>query len=153
VENLEIVLVGQFGAAVIDEFSERGQTRLRDFLSNSTIAPLARLEAYFDDRIEALRASNYASGCLMGNFSAEAADHSTLIREHLARHFEAWSSLFEKCISEARDQGAIGDQFTAASLARFIFHSWEGALLRMRVEKSDAALVEFKKIVFGKILA
>jgi TetR/AcrR family transcriptional repressor of nem operon len=142
-----------FGAEVIDEYSARGQIKLRGFLCNPKIAPLARLEAYFDDRIKAFRASNYARGCLMGNFSAEAADHSTLIREHLAKHFEAWSSLFEKCISEAQDQGAIDRQFPAASLARFIFHSWEGALLRMRVEKSDSPLVEFKKIVFSKILA
>jgi TetR/AcrR family transcriptional repressor of nem operon len=142
-----------FGAEVIDEYSERGQIKLRDFLCNPEIAPLARLEAYFDDRIEAFRASNYARGCLMGNFSAEAADHSTLIREHLVKHFEAWSSLFEKCISEAQDQGTIDRQFPAASLARFIFNSWEGTLLRMRVEKSDAPLFEFKEIVFGKILA
>jgi TetR/AcrR family transcriptional regulator, transcriptional repressor for nem operon len=142
-----------FGAEVIDEYSERGQIKLRDFLCNPEIAPLARLEAYFDDRIEAFRASNYARGCLMGNFSAEAADHSTLIREHLVKHFEAWSSLFEKCISEVQDQGAIDRQFPAALLARFIFNSWEGALLRMRVEKSDAPLFEFKEIVFGKILA
>ena len=47
-----------FGAEVIDEYSERGQSKLRDFMCNSEIAPLARLEAYFDDRIEAFRASN-----------------------------------------------------------------------------------------------
>jgi TetR/AcrR family transcriptional repressor of nem operon len=116
-------------------------------------SPLARLESYFDDRIEALRASNYTRGCLLGNFSAEAADHSALIRESLAKHFGAWSSLFEKCIAEAQEQGTIGNQFPAASLASFIFNSWEGALLRMRVEKSDAPLIEFKEIIFGKLLA
>jgi TetR/AcrR family transcriptional repressor of nem operon len=141
-----------FGAEVIDEYSERGQSKLRDFLCNSEIAPLARLEAYFDDRIEAFRASNYARGCLMGNFSAEAADHSVLIREHLAKHFRAWSSIFENCISEAQNQGAISSQFPAVSLADFVLNSWEGALLRMRVEKSDAPLIEFKKMIFGKIL-
>jgi len=32
-------------------------------------------------------------------------------------------------------------------------NSWEGALLRMRVEKSDAPLIAFKEIVFGGLLA
>jgi TetR/AcrR family transcriptional repressor of nem operon len=32
-------------------------------------------------------------------------------------------------------------------------NSREGALLRMRAEKCDAALVEFKEVVFGKLLA
>ncbi len=103
-----------FGAEVIDVYSDRGQRKLRDFLCNPDVAPLARLEAYFDDRIEAFRASNYTRGCLLGNFSAEAADHSALVRE---------------------------------------FNSWEGAVLRMRVEKSDAPLIEFKDIIFGKLLA
>lgn len=142
-----------FGAEVIDAYSDRAQDKLRDFLCDPGVAPRARLEAYFDDRIEAFRASNYTRGCLMGNFSAEAADHSTLIREHLVQQFAAWSSLFETCIGEAQAQGTIGRQFPAALLARFTMNSWEGALLRMRVEKSDAPLIEFKEMVFGRLLA
>ena len=142
-----------FGAEVIDVYSDRGQSKLHDFLCNPDIAPRIRLEAYFDDRIEAFRASNYIRGCLLGNFSTEAADHSALIREHLVKQFDLWSSLIATCIAEAQKQGAIGDQFPAALLARFVLNSWEGALLRMRVEKSDAALIEFKEIVFGKLLA
>jgi TetR/AcrR family transcriptional regulator, transcriptional repressor for nem operon len=141
-----------FGAEVIDLYADRGQAKLRDFLGKPDVAPLVRLAAYFDDRIAALRASNYARGCLLGNFSAEAADHSALIRKHLAKHFRDWSRMLETVLSEAQDQGAIGHQFPPALLAGFILNSWEGALLRMRVEKSDAALLEFKKMVFGKIL-
>lgn len=51
-------------------------------------------------------------------------------------------------ISEAQEQGAIDNQLPAALLARFVFNSWEGALLRMRAEKSDAPLIEFKGVVF-----
>jgi TetR/AcrR family transcriptional repressor of nem operon len=89
----------------------------------------------------------------MGNFSAEAADHSSLIRERLAKSFEDWCSVIANCISEAQDQGAIDRQFAASSLARFILNSWEGTLLRMRAEKSDGPLLDFKEFVFGKILA
>lgn len=141
-----------FGAEVIEAYSDRGQEKLREFLCHADLAPLARLERYFDDRIEAFRASNYARGCLLGNFSAEAADHSAPIRDHLARKFDAWSRLIEECVAEAQKQGAIGASIPAAILARFILNSWEGALLRMRVEKSDAPLIEFKRIVFGKLL-
>lgn len=142
-----------FGAEVIDAYSDHGQRKLRGFLCAPDRTPLARLEAYFDDRIEAFKASNYARGCLMGNFSAEAADHSALIRDRLVRQFDAWSNLIEQCIAEAQRQGTIGDRIPAAISARFIMNSWEGALLRMRIEKSDAPLVEFKEIVFGKLLS
>jgi TetR/AcrR family transcriptional repressor of nem operon len=142
-----------FAAKVIDAYFDRGQEKLRAFLGNAEAAPLARLEAYFDDRIEALRKAGLSRGCLLGNFSAEVADHSPLIRKHLARQFGAWSRYFESCIGEAQEQGTIGDRFPSALLARFLLNSWEGALLRMRAEKSDAALLEFKEIIFGKLLA
>jgi TetR/AcrR family transcriptional repressor of nem operon len=141
-----------FGTEVIDAYSDRVQAKLRDFLCDSGVAPLARLEAYFDDRIEAFRASNYARGCLLGNFSAEAADHSPVIRDHLARHFDAWSGLFAACIAEGQAAGGIATRVPAPSLAHFILNSWEGALLRMRAKRSDAPLMAFKHIVFGEVL-
>jgi TetR/AcrR family transcriptional repressor of nem operon len=140
-----------FAAEVIDAYSNRGQERLRSFLLNQDAAPRARLEAYFDERIEAFRAAQYVRGCLMGNFSAEAADQSALIRDGLTKHFGAWCDLLEACIVEAQKQGEISDQFPASLLAKFLLNSWEGALLRMRAEKSDTSLLDFKEIVFKKL--
>jgi TetR/AcrR family transcriptional repressor of nem operon len=142
-----------FGIEVVDAYFDRNEGKLRDFFCNSNVEPLARLEAYFDDRIAAFRANGFARGCLLGNFSAEVADHSVLMREHLVEHFEAWSSFFEKCIAEAQKQGVISDKLPAALLGRFVLNSWEGALLRMRAEKSDVALVEFKEAVFDGLFA
>jgi TetR/AcrR family transcriptional regulator, transcriptional repressor for nem operon len=141
-----------FGTEVIDAYSDRGLAKLRSFLGNTDLTPLARLEAYFDDRIAAFRASNFVRGCLLGNFSAEAADHSALIREQLAKHFKSWSDVFAQCISDGQKIGEISAEFSATSLADFLLNSWEGALLRMRADKSDAALTEFKEIVFGGLI-
>jgi len=142
-----------FAAEVMDAYFDRGQDKLRAILGDADRTPLARLEAYFDDRIAAFRAMGFAKGCLLGNISAEVADHSPLMREHLAQHFGAWGDFFERCIAEAQEQGALGTQLTAALLGRFVLNSWEGALLRMRAEQSDAPLIEFKQVVFGKLLA
>jgi len=141
-----------FGAEVIDAYSKVGEANLRALLSNPGLPALARLEAYYDDRIAALTASGYGRGCLLGNFSAEAADHSELIREHLKRQWNVWTHILEACLAEGQHDGTISDRLPAAVLARFMFNSWEGALLRMRVEKSGAALSEFKDVVFGAVL-
>jgi TetR/AcrR family transcriptional repressor of nem operon len=140
-----------FAAEVIDAYSNRAQQRLRGFLLNQAITPRARLEAYFDDRIEAFRTAQYVRGCLMGNFSAEAADQSALIRDRLTKHFGVWWELLEACIAEAQKQEELSDQISASLLAKFLLNSWEGALLRMRAEKSDTPLLDFKKIVFKKL--
>lgn len=141
-----------FGNEVLDAYSALGQAKLRSVLENAALSPLARLEAYFDDRIDAFRTAGFSRGCLLGNFSAEAADHSALIQQRLAEHFRSWSALFQTCIAEGQARGEIVNGISAASLADFVLNSWEGALLRMRAEKSETPLVEFKKIVFGRVL-
>ncbi|WP_315743679.1 MULTISPECIES: TetR family transcriptional regulator C-terminal domain-containing protein [unclassified Bradyrhizobium] len=141
-----------FGTEVLTAYSDRGLAKLRSFLCNTNLTPLERLEAYFDDRIAAFRTSNFVRGCLLGNFSAEAADHSTTIRKQVAEHFKSWSAAFEQCLLEGQKMREISTEFSATSLANFLFNSWEGALLRMRAEKSDAALVEFKKIALGSLV-
>lgn len=141
-----------FGAEVVDAYFDRNKGNLLSAFSNANVAPLERLEAYFDDRIEAFRTLGYAKGCLLGNLSAEVADHSPLVRERLAGYFDDWSRFLENCIAEAQEQGAVSSEIPAAVLGRFVLNGWEGALLRMRAEKSDAPLIEFKQVVFGRLL-
>lgn len=141
------------GEEVVDAYFERGVGELRALLSNESIPPLMRLNMYFDERIRGYRAGGYLRGCLMGNLSLEVADHSVVIRERLATHFKTWAALFENCIAQAQATAAIGTRLPAPLLAQFILNSWEGALLRMRAEQSDAPLYEFKEVVFRSVLA
>lgn len=141
-----------FGKEVVDYYFDSGLANLRARLENDDIPPLERLRTYFDDRIRGFQATGYVRGCLLGNLSLEVADHSVCIRERLAAHFRTWSGLFEGCIAEAQKTGAIDNRLPAPLLAQFLLNSWEGALLRMRVVKSDAPLKEFVEVVFGSIL-
>jgi TetR/AcrR family transcriptional repressor of nem operon len=141
-----------FGVEVLGVYSEHGIEKLRNFLCNTDLTPIARLEAYFDDRIVAFRKSNFSRGCVLGNFSAETADHSSMIRERLAQSFKLWSAEFEKCIAEGQSLGEVSADHPASLLGNFLLNSWEGALLRMRADKSDAALVEFKTLALDKLI-
>jgi TetR/AcrR family transcriptional repressor of nem operon len=142
-----------FGAEVIGTYSARAQDVLREALSDPSLTPRARLVNYFDGRIAVFRARDFSGGCLLGNFSAEAADHSTVIRDQLATHYRIWSGFLAACIAEAQALGEIDTQFPPALLANVVFDSWEGALLRMRAEKTDAPLLDFMTIIFDKLLA
>lgn len=141
-----------FGADVIDAFFARVLAKSRAYLLDERLAPLQRLEAYFDDRAAALRAAGYVRGCMLGNFGLEVGDHSVAIRTRIAEHFATWSDLFAGCIAQAQQQDAIRNRLPAATLARFVLNSWEGALLRARVDKSDAPLDEFREVIFGSVL-
>lgn len=141
-----------FGKEVVDFYFGSGLVELRALLENGDIPPLQRLRNYFDERIRTFQETGYVRGCLMGNLSLEIADHSTSIRDSLAAHFQTWSGLFEACIAEAQETGAIASRQPASLLAQFLLNSWEGALLRMRAEKSDVPLREFTEVVFGSLL-
>jgi TetR/AcrR family transcriptional repressor of nem operon len=141
-----------FGKEAIDYFFDSGVEKLRERLLDENTPPLERLRHYFESRARGFRAGGYAKGCLLGNFSLEVADHSTLMRERLCAHFRTWSALFEACIEEAQKTGAIRNPLPPALLAPFLLNSWEGALLRMRAEKSDVPLNQFIEVVFESLL-
>jgi TetR/AcrR family transcriptional regulator, transcriptional repressor for nem operon len=141
-----------FGADVVDAFFERVLETSRVYLLDERLGPLDRLKAYFDDRTNALRSAGYVRGCLLGNFGLEIGDHSAPIRQRIAAHFATWTDLFEDCIAQAKAQGAVRNPLPAATLARFVIDSWEGALLRARVDKSNAPLDAFREVIFGSVL-
>ena len=141
-----------FGKEAIDFFFDSGLPKLRERLSDEKTPPLERLRNYFEARARGFRAAGYAKGCMLGNFSLEVADHSALMRERISEHFRTWSALFEDCIAQAQKSGAIRNPLPAAVLAPFLLNSWEGALLRMRAEKSDDPLNQFIAVVFDSLL-
>lgn len=141
-----------FGKEVVDFYFGSGLDALHELLRNSSVLPIERLRNFFAARIRDYQANGYTRGCMMGNLSLEVADHSASIRGQLAMHFKTWSSLFEACIVEAQNTGAIISRLPAPLLARFLVNSWEGALLQMRVEKSDVPLQEFLEVTFGSLL-
>ncbi|CAG2158248.1 TetR/AcrR family transcriptional regulator [Cupriavidus numazuensis] len=141
-----------FGAEIVDFYFQSGFDELRQLLTGGALAPLERLRAYFEGRIVRYQEAGFVRGCMLGNLSLEVADHSALIRERLDAHFKTWSGLIEDCIVEAQQRGDIGNRIHASMLAQFLLNSWEGVLLRMRVEKSAAPLREFVEVVFDSLL-
>ena len=53
--------------------------------------------------------------------------------------------------AEAQTSGEIDSTFDPMDLAEFLLASWEGAILRMKVERGPAALDRFKNIVFQTV--
>jgi len=141
-----------FGAEVSDRYSEQALARLVGFLADAGKPPLRRLKAYFDDRAASFALRSHTQGCVLGNFSAETVDHSELIRQHVAAHFSRWSEVIAACLAEAQRDGTLASELPAGALADFILNSWEGALLRMRAERSGAPLEIFKQMVFDVLL-
>jgi TetR/AcrR family transcriptional regulator, transcriptional repressor for nem operon len=138
------------GAEVVERYGRNNPRRAA--LADTSIPPLQRLRAHFERLNEAYSSARFGRGCLLGNFSAELADQSQLIRERLAELYLSWSTDIATVIAEAQANGSICTRTAAADLAAFLLDAYEGALLRARVEKSGRAFDRFMTVAFSQIL-
>jgi TetR/AcrR family transcriptional regulator, transcriptional repressor for nem operon len=141
-EALGLEIVERYGA----------NQKRREILTDPTVPPLQRLRRHFD-RITALYAdSHFTRNCILGGFSAELANQSEAIREGLRKLYGQWTKDIEATIAEAQTKGEIANKTKAADMAAFLLDSYEGALLRARVERSRKPFDRFMKFAFGELL-
>ncbi len=140
-----------FSSEVLDRYFEHVRELVSLTLDDESLTPRQRLRRYFDIITSRLEADGFERGCLIGDFSLGAAPRSEMLRLHLSNIFLEWRDRFADCIREAQSAGEIATTFTAEDLAEFILSSWEGAIMRMKVERNGSALKRFEKVVFATI--
>ncbi len=140
-----------FAVEVLDQYFDYLKGLVREALNDESRTPRQRLKRYLDVITDKLERDRWIIGCLIGDFSLQASSHSRLLRQRLDAIFQEWRALFAGCIAAAQSAGEIESQFEATDLAEFLLASWEGAILRMKVERSPAAVERFKAIVFETV--
>lgn len=141
----------EFAREVLDRYFDGTKQHVKNALEDKSLTPRQRLKRYLDiiTGVEANRDWNL--GCMIGDFSLEATAHSELLRLRLEVIFQEWRAPFAACIAEAQAIEEIDATFPPIELAEFLLASWEGAILRMKVERSPAALERFKTIAFQTV--
>src|SRR5437762_4572927 len=140
-----------FTVEVLNRYFDYLKELVRETLNDPILTPRQRLERYLEVITDKLKRDRWMIGCLIGDFSLQASSHSNLLRKRLDAIFKEWRALFASCIAAAQCAGEVDSNFRAADLAEFLLASWEGAILRMKVERSPAALERFKTILFATV--
>lgn len=140
-----------FAQEVLDRYFANLQRAVSEALDDKSLTPRQRLQRYLEIISGVLAADKWNRGCLIGDFSLETTSQSKLLRKRLEAIFQEWRAPFTSCIAEAQAAGEIDSTFDPLDLAEFLLASWEGAILRMKVERGPAALDRFKNIVFQTI--
>jgi TetR/AcrR family transcriptional repressor of nem operon len=140
-----------FAEEVLDRYFAHTKGLVKEALDDESLTPRQRLKRYLDIISGVLADDKWNRGCLIGDFSLETSSQSDLLRERLEAIFQEWRAPFAACIAEAQNAGEIDSAFEPLDLAEFLLASWEGAILRMKVERGPAALERFKNIVFQTI--
>jgi len=140
-----------FAAEVLDRYFDGTRELVAQALEDTSLTPRARLRRYLDIITGRLEADGFGRGCLIGDLSLEASLQSKLLHKRLTEIFREWRTPFALCIAEAQAAGEIDSKFEPIDLAEFLLASWEGAILRMKVDRGPAALDRFKNIVFKTV--
>lgn len=140
-----------FGVELIEHFA----LHLKKVLSPKVLAPgqsaYESLQSFFLGYEEEMRKEGFKMSCLVGLISL-VSEKSEALQVGTQKGFEQFQDFIFLLLQKAQKEGEIRKDLNAEALAAFLLNSWQGALLRMKSEKSDAPLRAFDQMVFGEML-
>ncbi|MGF6759302.1 TetR family transcriptional regulator C-terminal domain-containing protein [Paraburkholderia sp. GAS42] len=141
-----------FAAEVLEAYWESIESRHGEVLYDARIKPLARIEKFFGLLAEDHAANEFRLGCLIGNLSLELSNTSIEVRSALKRILERWEGSIAATLAEAKTRGELPADRDPMQVAAIIVESWEGAILRCKVERCGSACHRFQRITLKQLL-
>lgn len=121
-------------------------------LENAALMPLDRLRAYVAETKERIKRDGIGNGCLYGNLSAEAGDHSERIRQRLEEIYGDARDAVRDSIEAAVTDGSLPAGFESAQTASFVISGLQGAILLAKTHRDIAPIDHFETILFDGVL-
>jgi TetR/AcrR family transcriptional repressor of nem operon len=141
-----------FGLEVLDLYLARARDVIGETLRNEALPPLERLGAWIDAGKSRLERNGTRNGCLFGNFTAEATEHSEAMRLRLVAIFAEIRDAVASCLRAAVASGDVPSTIDCHAVAGFVVSSMQGAYLLSKAERDIAPIDRFKTILFTHVL-
>jgi TetR/AcrR family transcriptional repressor of nem operon len=141
-----------FCLEILDLYFKDVRAMIERTLRNDSLPPLKRLRAFVDAQIKYLDRTGWRNGCLVGNFSAEASEHSEVIRKRIVEIFEELRQSVAYCLRAAVKSGELSRKNDCDELGGFLIASLQGAILQSKTERNAVALERFKHLIFSTLL-
>lgn len=123
-----------FGRVIIDHHSLCVQRNLAEAFGSAP-DPLTGLRVFFGRLMEEFVAADFTGGCLIANLGGEL-EGSEVLRESLSAAWGSWRDGVAGALREAQQQGTIRADIDATDLADLLLESWEGAVIRMKIDRT-----------------
>ncbi|EIW20367.1 transcriptional regulator, TetR family [Pelosinus fermentans DSM 17108] len=141
-----------FGIAIIEYYGEQLAKSIAEKLANEKGSPREKIQKYFLGIRDYYAIHGCGRGCLVAKLAIEVENPSAAMGDALKREFDKWTALFASCIREGQKMGEISLEYDAESMAEFLYTSWEGALIRMQVNRDLAPIDKFIEHSFDRII-
>jgi TetR/AcrR family transcriptional repressor of nem operon len=138
-----------FSAEVVKHYIEPFITQLDSHLQRGDVKTEAALKAYFNELIEEAERRDFKGGCLLGNLIGEIGDTSDLCQTSLREAVRRYRDKLQEGVARAQQEGSFRKELAAKDMADFLVNGWQGALLRMKIERSVRPLTQFCDLVLN----
>ncbi len=135
-----------FGAALIDFYIQQDDLAPTRFLGDVSLAPLERILRFLQETRRLGALSGYSLGCPLGKLVQEMSEVSECMRHKLEIVFQHIVDRVASVLHEAMQKGEVSDRLDVRLLAGTIVSAWQGALMRMKLERSPRPLDELENI-------
>ncbi len=141
-----------FGVALIEKAAEEFLEMLRPIVGDRRRSPVKRLRAIFEKGREECAANGAARQCLIPKLALETSQLSEPVHAAVKFAYDQWAALLARVIREAQAAGEIGRRHDAVRLANVLVMLWEGATIRMQIDRSLRPVDDFLAFVFDSLL-
>jgi len=124
----------EFAAATIRHYAECISRKLREAIDGAP-DPITGLRRFFESLMADFEAAGYVGGCLIANLGGEL-EGSDICRETLASSFRSWRDGIRDALRQGQQLGLVRTDIDAVELADLLTEAWEGAVIRMKIERS-----------------
>ena len=138
-----------FGLQVIEHYHRHNHAALEALLTDPTLSPYQQLKSFYEINISHFSEIGYCQGCLMVNLSQEIADVNEKLRCKISSLSKQTMDLVAGCIEKMENNELNFGHLKSCESAQILVNSWQGAIMKMKLEKSREALDVFMKFFFS----
>lgn len=142
----------EFGVAVIERARDQHLDEMRPLLSDRRLSPMQRLRTMFEQARADCAASGANAECLIPKLALETGSLSEPVHAAVKCAYQQWSAMLAQVIREGQNAHEIDRKHDADRLANVLIMLWEGAAIRMQIDRNIAALDDFQAFVFDTLL-
>ncbi|MCP4135307.1 MAG: TetR family transcriptional regulator [bacterium] len=142
----------EFGLNLIDFYMGFIRKILEKHLNDKEKPPLERLKGFFVYFRKVFENDDCRYGCPVGNLSQEMSGLNEFFREKLVGAYSSVKSAIKELLEEAKENGELAPDLDLEELAGFLFNSWEGAIIEMKLTRSSKPLLIFENTIFNTFL-
>jgi TetR/AcrR family transcriptional repressor of nem operon len=141
----------EFGVALIERTRDGYLAALKPILADRKLTPLTRLRRIFEVGREECAKAGPSQQCLISKLALETANLSEPVHAAVKCAFQQWSALLAQVIREGQAAGEIDRKHDPDRLGNVLVMLWEGAAMRMQMDRHIGALDDFFAFVFDTL--